>query len=116
MSDASLTTPAYTTLRDAVIATLEAGKTRAQQAVEQEKIRTGWEIGKMLHQHLLKNKDRAEYGKQVIAQLADDLEMGQQRLYEMLAFHRTFPIFRTSAKFNYKRERQCFLLLWCNPS
>lgn len=58
MSDALLTTPAYTILRDAVLATLEAGKIRAQQAVEQEKIRTGWEIGKMLHQHPLKNKDR----------------------------------------------------------
>ena len=100
MSDAPLTTPAYTILRHAALATLEAGKIRAQQAVEQEKIRTGWEIGKMLHQHLLKNKDRAEYGERVITQPADDLEMGPQRLYEMLAFHRTFPIFRSSGKFN----------------
>ena len=38
MSDAPLTTPAYTILRDAALATLEAGKIRAQQAVEQEKI------------------------------------------------------------------------------
>jgi hypothetical protein len=78
MSDAPLTTPAYTILRDAALATLEAGKIRAQQAVEQEKIRTGWEIGKMLHQHLLKNKDRAEYGERGITQPADDLEMGPQ--------------------------------------
>jgi len=38
MYDAPLTTPAYTILRDAALATLEAGKIRAQQAVEQEKI------------------------------------------------------------------------------
>ena len=62
MSDALLNTPAYTILRDAVLATLEAGKIRAQQAVEQEKIRTGWEIRKMLHQH--------PNGKRILVDLA----------------------------------------------
>ena len=55
---AHLTSSVYTALRHAITVALEAGKKRAKQTVEPEKIRTGWEIGKLLHQHLLKNKDR----------------------------------------------------------
>jgi|GEM_PF-2497820 hypothetical protein len=80
--------------------TLNEGKDRAQQAVEQVKIRTGREIGKSLHGHLLKYKHRAEYGKPVVAQLADDLGLHRRRLYEMQTFHRTFPIVRSIAQFN----------------
>jgi hypothetical protein len=38
---AHLTSSVYSALRHAITVALEAGKTRAQQTVEQEKIRTG---------------------------------------------------------------------------
>ena len=98
---AHLTSSVYTALRHVITVDLEAGKKRAQETVEPEKIHTGWEIGKLLHQHLLKNKDRAEHGERVIGQLSDDLGMRERRLYEMLTFYQAFPILRTCAEFNF---------------
>jgi len=80
---------------------LRPAKRGRSRPLEQEQIRTGWEIGKLLHQHLLKDKDRAEHGERVIGQLADDLGMHERRLYEMLTFHQAFPILRTCAEFNF---------------
>ena len=112
---AHLTSSVYTGLRHAITVALEAGKTRAQQTVEQEKIRTGWEIGKLLHQHLLKDKDRAEHGERVIGQLADDLGMHERRLYEMLTFHQAFPILRRCSEFNLNWSHYVRLLKLPSP-
>jgi hypothetical protein len=37
-----------------------------QQRIEAERVRTYWETGRLIHGHILKNKDRAEYGAGVI--------------------------------------------------
>ena len=110
----------YRQLRDDVLAILEEGKERARQAVERERVRTYWAVGDVLHTHLLGHQDRAEYGERIIGQLAEDLSIGERRLYEMLEVRRTFPKLRPAAELGWthyvavlglptKREREYYL-------
>lgn len=99
MTDLALST--YDRLRDQISEAIATGEERARKAVEQEKVRTCWEVGRLLHEHLLEFRERADYGKQLLAQLAGDLELGEQRLYEMLNFYRFFPIPRTSGELSF---------------
>ena len=48
----------YESLRDEVVAVLQAGKVRAQRAVEEETLRTYHEIGKLLNDYILNNQGR----------------------------------------------------------
>ena len=48
----------------------QESEARVQAAVEQEKVRESWETGKLIDEHILLRKERAEYGKQVIIKLA----------------------------------------------
>lgn len=65
-------TPAtYAELRRGVEATLLTG----QREIEQAKVRTYWETGRLIDAHVLQNKDRADYGSKTIQRLADDLKV-----------------------------------------
>ena len=88
----------YTALRNRVREALRLGRERAERAVEQEKVRTSWEIGKLINEHILLNKARADYGKQVLKRLSHDLEISERELHYMAEFAKTYPILRTSAK------------------
>jgi endonuclease YncB( thermonuclease family) len=93
--------PTYNRLRDQVGRIITSGGERAREAVEQEKVRTSWEVGQLLHEHLLEERERAEYGAQLLRRLADDLEVNVRRLYEMLELYRRFPMLRSSANLTY---------------
>ncbi len=69
-----------------------ASQSRVEQAVEHEKVREAWEIGKLIDGHVLQHKERADYGAYVIERLAGDLAMDRTELYRMLAFARAYPI------------------------
>jgi len=69
-----------------------------QQRIEQARVETYWRTGKLIHEHSLHHKNRAEFGKQVIRKLAEDLEVGDDLLYRALKFHQAFPISATSRK------------------
>ncbi len=43
----------------------------------------------------LKHKDRADYGKYLIDNLAVDLEIPRRRLYEIVRFYRVYPFVRS---------------------
>ncbi len=101
-----LVTSDYPSLRQEVVRLLLSGRQRAQQAVEREKAQTYWEIGRLLHSHVLANRARADYGEQVVARLAEDVKINQRVLYEMLEFHRAFPILRSSAKLTWTHYRR----------
>lgn len=77
----------YPALRDQVRQTLLLG----QERIEQEKVKTYWETGQLIHSHLLHHRDRADYGTKVIEKLAADLEIGERLLQRCLRFHREFP-------------------------
>lgn len=82
----------YAELRRRVRETIAAGKERALAAVEKESVRTKWEVGKLIQEHTLLNKDRADYGAKVIQRLSDDLTVSNTELKYMVEFARTYPI------------------------
>ena len=59
-------------------------------SVNRQKVLMSWQIGKIVEQHLLKNK-RAEYGKKLFSQLAQDTKIKEKVLYQMRAFYKTYP-------------------------
>ncbi len=78
----------YAALRLAVEGALVDGQRR----VDEAKLRTYWETGWYIKEHLLLNEDRAEYGTKVMQDLARDLKADRRTLYECLKFARLFPI------------------------
>lgn len=86
MSEILLPEP-YVALRAEVQRLIEAGKGRARDAVERERLRTYWEIGKTLHDHLQAQTTVKGYGERVMGQLAHDLEMSQSLVYDILLFY-----------------------------
>jgi endonuclease YncB( thermonuclease family) len=78
----------YVRLRDSVREVLLEGQAR----IEQQKVRTYWEAGRLIGGHILRHKHRADYGAQVIQRLAGDLEISERVLYQALQFARAFPI------------------------
>jgi endonuclease YncB( thermonuclease family) len=106
----SIVPKSYNTLRRSVAEILAEGRQRAEQAVEQEKVTTYWEVGKVLQEHLLDHRDRADYGGQVITRLASDMEISDRRLYEMLKFHRQFPILHAHAELGLTHYRMVLSL------
>ncbi len=83
--------PAVQTLVKTIRTEIETGKNRAYLAMEQEKRLTYWNVGKHIKQHLLQNEGREDYGKYVIAQLAQELNMARIVLYESVQFYEKYP-------------------------
>jgi len=91
----------YSELLHAIRQTINLGKERAAQAVERELVRTKWEMGKLILEHILHNKDRANYGQQVLKKLSRDLSMSHTELGYMLEFARAYPISRPAGKLSW---------------
>jgi hypothetical protein len=54
----------YSSLREEVVRLLLDGRARAQQAVEREKAQTYWEIGRLLHSHVLARAWRSGFRRE----------------------------------------------------
>ncbi len=78
----------YARLRDQVRETLLHGQAR----IEREKVKTYWETGQLIKEHLLANKDRADYGKKLVTRLSKDLDVEQTNLWRAIQFYGRFPI------------------------
>ncbi len=79
----------YLTLKNKVKKTLLLG----QQRIEREKVRTYWETGKIISDHLTKYSNRSEhYGGEVVGKLATDLEISETVLRRCIRFSETFKI------------------------
>ena len=74
---------------------LSKGQAKAYKAVDNIKVQTYWQIGERIVREELNSKDRADYGKYLIDQLALDLGIRRQRLYEIVKFFRCYSIVRT---------------------
>jgi len=81
----------YDELVTAIRGARAESQTRVEKAVEQEKVRESWEIGKLIDAHVLQHKERAGYAQQVLPKLAKDLGMDRSELYRMLEFYRSYP-------------------------
>lgn len=93
----------YEELRQAIMKARAASTTRIEKAVDQEKVREAWEIGKLIDTHVLQHKERADYGKQVMKRLAEDLGMSETELRYMLQFARTYPIHRPADELSWSQ-------------
>jgi endonuclease YncB( thermonuclease family) len=77
----------YAELRAAVELTLIKG----QQEVDQAKVRTYWDTGRLIHEHVLLFKERADYGAGTIAQLSADLKYHRSTLQRCVQFYLAVP-------------------------
>ena len=77
----------YAELRKAVELTLIKG----QQEVDQAKVRTYWETGRLIHEHVLLFKERADYGAGTIAQLSADVKCHRSVLQRCVQFYLGVP-------------------------
>ncbi len=96
----------YTELKHRVREALARGRERAADAVEREKVRTSWEVGKLIHEHILLHKERADYGKQVLERLSAELGVSGRELRYMVEFARTYPIWPAPAKLSWAHIRE----------
>jgi endonuclease YncB( thermonuclease family) len=84
----------YAQLRDAVIAVAIKGR----RAIERAWVDTCHETGRLINEHLLLFRDRADYGAQVYAKLAADTQISERSLRQCAQFHRCYPIWHARAK------------------
>ena len=71
---------------------LNTGLYTAYKAVDNIKVQTYWQIGERIVREELKYKDKADYGKYLIENLAKDLHIGRSLLFEIVKFYDTYPI------------------------
>lgn len=77
----------YAELRRAVELTLFQG----QREIELARVRTYHETGRLIHEHILLFKHRADYGSGTIQRLADDLKTHRSQLQRCVQFFQTVP-------------------------
>ncbi|OGX08829.1 MAG: hypothetical protein A2Z88_09455 [Omnitrophica WOR_2 bacterium GWA2_47_8] len=95
----------YPQLLARVKATLIEGQSR----IEQERINTYWETGRLIHAHILKYKGRAEYGAEVLKRLAKDLNIEVSTLQRCIQFFKAYPrlsIYGARHKFSWTHYRK----------
>lgn len=96
----------YDELVQAIRVARNTSRERMEQAVEQEKVREAWEIGKLIDVYVLRGKERAEYSKGVLSRLAKDLDMSYTELHYMLEFARTYPILPAPVELSWSHYRE----------
>lgn len=80
-----------------------------QQRIEAEKVKVYWETGRLIHAHVIKYADRAEYGAQVLKELADDLNVEIRLLQRCVRFAKTYsrpPIAAGRPQFSWSHYRE----------
>ena len=84
----------YQGLLDELKSIIAKGQFKAYKAIDNIKVQTYWQLGERIVREELKQKDRADYGKYLIDNLALDLGIKRPRLYEIVKFYRVYPIVR----------------------
>lgn len=91
----------YAQLRDAVIAVVVKGR----QAIDRAWLETYHETGRLINEHILLFRDRANYGARTYEKLAEDTGISKRTLQECAQFHRYYPIARHVAQLGWNRCR-----------
>jgi len=95
----------YEELRHAISQARSESRLRTEQAVEEERVREAWQIGRLIDAHVLEHRERADYGQQVLLRLAQDLGMSDTELRYMLEFARAYPIYPHAGKLSWSDYR-----------
>src|SRR3712207_6126022 len=80
--------PGYEPLLVEIRSLLEQGRNEAFQRIDQSRVRADLEIGKRIIAAELRHGDRADYGRQVRAALAQDIGLSDSNRYNMIAVAR----------------------------
>ena len=102
---ASLDSHSYDALRQDVASLLENERSTKRQGIEQEKAQTYWKVGQRLNQVVPVQKGGTGYGRQILKQLSQDLDIREWLLYEMLQFYRALEIVPTSVILGWSHYR-----------
>lgn len=103
-------TDSYRSLRNDITQLLEAGKNRAERALEDELVKTYHAVGKEISAHLDGMGDASTYGAQLVERLAADVGLGIRLLYDCIRFFRQFPTLPTSTDLGWSHLRVLFML------
>ncbi len=95
----------YEELIAAIRAAKSQSRERIEQAVQQDKVREAWEIGKLIDEHVLRHKERADYADYVLNRLAKDMGVSRTELYYMLEFARAYPIVPHAGQLSWSEYR-----------
>ena len=91
----------YAELKRGVEVALLAGQRR----VEQARLLTYFETGRLINEHVRAAGSRAGYGSQVLDRLARDLEIARTTLHQCTQFARYFPIVRHGGQLSWAHYR-----------
>ena len=95
----------YSRLRTEILQTLASGKEQARRAVEAVRVETYSQVGRLIQDHLLGHKERADYGDRVVSRLSGDVGLSKRLLYEALQFYRTFGIVNARSQLGWTHYR-----------
>jgi endonuclease YncB( thermonuclease family) len=84
---------------------VEAIVVKGRNEIDRAWVRTYHETGRLITEHLLQNKERANYGGQVFNRLAEDTGISKRTLHECAQFARCFPIVRPVAQLSWNHYR-----------
>jgi endonuclease YncB( thermonuclease family) len=93
-SPATSATSAYAELRRHVETVLREGRRAAEAAA----IEASWRAGRLIHEHVLRYEDRADYGARTLRRLAGDVNVSDRALYRCWLFGRAYEISPPAAK------------------
>jgi len=79
---------------------------QGQRAIEQAKVRTYHETGRLIREHVLLFKERADYGTKTIAKLAADVKVDRSVLHRCVRFFECFPIVATWPQLSWAHFRE----------
>jgi endonuclease YncB( thermonuclease family) len=68
------------------------GKDRVFKAIEEEKKKTYWTVGKYIKQHILDSPNQSDYVEYVNTILAKNLEINKSTLYRCVRFYELYPM------------------------
>ena len=87
----------YAQLRDAVVAVVVQGR----RAIDRAWLETYHETGRLINEHILQFRDRADYGGQVYSKLAADTQISERSLRQCAQFQRFYPIRHARAELSW---------------
>ena len=82
----------YTNLLKEIRYILQKGLSKAYKAVDNIRVQTYWQMGERIVREELQQKDRADYGKNIVILLAPEIGVDEQTLRHIIRFYRTYPI------------------------
>ena len=96
----------YAALKSRIEILIRKGRERAKAAVEAEKVRTAWEVGREIEVDILKHEGRAAYGKQVIKKLSADIGVSDTELKYMVELARAYRIGPPTGQLSWGHHRE----------